>query len=135
MWADQRDWVAAHPEFIDQACEELSVQIPAGLVRVAEEFGEIVGFSALLPADDGSVDIDGLFVAPDHLRAGVGTALVADIVERMRRDGVERLTVLANPNALPFYERVGFRSIEWRATAFKSAMWMEMLIPSPASPA
>jgi len=135
VWDDQREWVLANPDLINGNARDLDAQIPAGGVRVAEEGDELLGFSAIVRSADGEADLDGLFVSPARMRTGIGAALVADVVERLRRDGVRRLTVLANLNALGFYERVGFTAFELRPTDFKEAMLMEILIPSPSSPA
>ena len=48
-----------------------------------------------------------LFVEPRHIRGGVGRALLAHAVAEARQRGAERLTILADPNAVGFYERNG----------------------------
>lgn len=101
MWEDDRPFLLANPDVI-----ELPVaHIQAGFVRVA---GEVpLGFSVLLPRQADAL-LDGLFVAPDHWRRGVGRALVADAAARARAAGLLALEVVANGNALGFYERLGF---------------------------
>ena len=135
IWDDQREFVLAHPEFEDEARDDLARQIPAGFVRVAEVDGEIAGFAVAIPDSDDDFILDGLFVRPERMRQGIGAALVADTAARLASRGVARLTVLANVNALAFYERAGFVAIEIRPTQFLPAMWMELVIPPPSSPA
>ncbi len=56
----------------------------------------------------------GMFVAPEHVRRGVGTALLAHLVDDVRHDpGILQLILTvtdSNLSARAFYERAGFRS-------------------------
>ena len=55
--------------------------------------------------------IDQLFVDPDHQRAGLGSALLAAMLERRLRPAT--LHVFAeNGRARAFYERFGFRQVD-----------------------
>ena len=58
---------------------------------------------------EGDAELDGLFVEPDLWRHGIGALLVHDVVVWARAHGAQRVDVVANPNALGFYEKVGFR--------------------------
>src|SRR3954451_4734566 len=99
-----REQLADAPEAIELPAE----QIAARLVRVAERDGAVAGFSVLLAADGGACELDGLFVEPESMRGGIGRALVED-AERIARDqGASRIGVVANPQAVAFYEAVGF---------------------------
>jgi GNAT superfamily N-acetyltransferase len=122
VWEEYREALAAHPDAI-----ELDPQlVRAGRVRVAEADGLVLGFSVLLPAADGACELDGLFVEPAVMRGGVGRALVADAAERARAEGAERISVIANPNARPFYDAVGFEAGEPAETRFGPAAWMHL---------
>lgn len=68
------------------------------------------GFSGVLPIEDGRCELDDLFVEPDRMRLGVGRLLVADLASRAADAGARYVDVIANPNALGFYERVGFQA-------------------------
>ena len=114
VWEEYRDDLLAHPEAIDVPVE----MVRSGAVRVAEDGGRVLGFSAVLPGVDGVCELDGLFVEPDVMRGGVGRALVEDAVDRLRSAGVERLEVTANPRALGFYEKVGFVAVGSADTEF-----------------
>src|ERR1700733_1560794 len=59
-----RDALLRHPGAIDLPAE----QIAAGGVFVVEEDGAIVGFSAILPREDGDTELDALFVEPSIQR-------------------------------------------------------------------
>src|SRR3954470_23112414 len=69
-----REQLLAHPDAIELPVE----QIDAGFVRVAEFKGATAGFAVLLAADHGACELDGLFVEPEHWRAGVGRRLIED---------------------------------------------------------
>jgi GNAT superfamily N-acetyltransferase len=68
---------------------------------------QLLGFSSHLVAGD-AVELEDLFVAPSAWRRGVGRALVRDVVSIAQSLDRTRITVTTNPNALAFYESVGF---------------------------
>src|SRR5262249_37043555 len=90
----------AHLEGPPEAVELPAEQIAAGLVRVAERDGAIAGFSVLLECVDEACELDGLFVEPDRMRAGVGRMLVEDAKRIARERGAKRIDVVANPQAV-----------------------------------
>jgi GNAT superfamily N-acetyltransferase len=115
-----RDQLLAHPDAVDLPAGH----IDQGLVRVAEQAGTIVGFAVLLPAVEHACELDGLFVEPDHWRAGVGRLLIEDAVRIASARDATQIDVIANPEAVAFYRRVGFvEGIEVR-TRFGSARRM-----------
>jgi GNAT superfamily N-acetyltransferase len=71
------------------------------------EGGRILGFATGVPTGT-HVELDDLFVDPDHQRHGVGRVLIEDIVAGARADGMTRVEVTANPDAEAFYEKAGF---------------------------
>jgi GNAT superfamily N-acetyltransferase len=123
VWEEYRADLAAHPDAIALAPE----LVAAGRVRVAVSAdGRVVGFSVVLPARDGACELDGLFVEPAAMRRGIGRALVADAADRARAEGARRMSVIANPRAVGFYERVGFVAGEAADTRFGPATWMHL---------
>jgi GNAT superfamily N-acetyltransferase len=88
-------------------------QIAAGNVWVATGVdGEVTGMVALGPSEQrNTLDLDKLFVEPQYIRTGVGRALIAHAIDEARRRDAKRLTILADPNAAGFYERIGARWI------------------------
>lgn len=106
VWEDTRADLLARPELIDVP----TTQIESGQVIVAD-IGGVVGFAAILPRDDGDVELDGLFTEPRHFRGGIGRTLVDAVVEEAKGLGASAVHVLANRNVLAFYEAVGFRVI------------------------
>lgn len=119
-----RAQLAAHPDAI-----ELSAHlIAAGAVRVAEQDGVIVGFASLLAPRGGGCELDGLFVEPERMRHGVGRRLVDDARRIARKRGATRIDVVANPQALAFYQRVGFTTSGEARTRFGMAPRMSLFL-------
>jgi predicted N-acetyltransferase YhbS len=119
-----REQLAANPD----AIELPEAQITAGLVRVAEQDGAVVGFAVLLEAREDACELDGLFVEPGRMRGGVGRALVEDATAIARDRGATRIDVVANPQALAFYEAVGFRPAGEAQTRFGPAPRLSLAV-------
>ena len=116
--------LAAHPDAIEFPAE----QITAGLVRVAEQDGVIIGFAVLLERAADACELDGLFVEPERMRAGVGRRLVEDAKRIARERGATRIEVVANPQAVAFYEAVGFLAVGEVQTRFGPAPRMSVSV-------
>jgi len=83
--------------------------IAAGRVLVATDAGgRALGMACVLP-DGETADLDALFVDPPAIGSGAGRALFDASVALARRLGGRRMTILADPHAAPFYERMGAR--------------------------
>ena len=124
MWDTDRPFLLANPGVIVLPLE----QVRAGQVRVAVDEDLLLGFSAVLPLGPDAVELDGLFVDPDHMRGGIGAALVADVAATARAGGATRLEVTANTNALAFYEREGFVTVGEVMTQFRPAPRMHLAL-------
>jgi GNAT superfamily N-acetyltransferase len=99
--------------FLEACREELTVRpelLGPWRVTVIEEGGRLDGFSAL-SGDPPEGEIEFLFVEPTKIGAGLGRALLKDVVERASAEGFEGLVVVSDPGAVPFYERMGARRI------------------------
>jgi len=117
-----RGQLAAHPDAIELSAD----LIRAGAVRVAEQDGAIVGFAALLPPNAAACELDALFVEPHRMRSGVGRKLIDDAKRIAREHGATRIDVVANPQAVAFYERVGFKTSGQAETRFGMAPRMSL---------
>jgi GNAT superfamily N-acetyltransferase len=80
-----------------------------GRVFVFEDRGAVLGFAVVLPRDDGQAQLDGLFVEPEAWGRGIGRRLVDHALDAAREGGAIGLTLIANANALGFYEKCGFQ--------------------------
>ena len=76
-------------------------------------------------------ELDDLFVEPDSMGLGVGRLLVEDVAARAATEGANRVMVTANPRALGFYERLGFRITGEASTRFAPAPRMTLDLPAP----
>ena len=121
IWEESREALLAHPD----AIEIPLAQLEAGAVRVAEIEGAVVGFSAVI-ACDGWIELDGLFVEPEHMRKGIGRRLVEDVVANARERGERAIEVTANPRALRFYLSVGFVEVGTVETRFGPGVRMRL---------
>ena len=82
------------------------------------------------PISGGGCELDDLFVEPDSMRRGVGRLLVADVATRAALAGASHVDVIANPNALGFYERLGFEITGRASTRFGDAPRMSLELRS-----
>ncbi|MEO8093945.1 MAG: GNAT family N-acetyltransferase [Pseudolysinimonas sp.] len=112
----------AHPEAVDTPAE----QFEAGQVTVAEIDGAVLGFAALIPRDDGNLELDALFTEPAAWRQGIARALVQHGADRARADGISAIHVIGNPHAAEFYLAVGFVPIGPADTEFGPATAYEL---------
>ncbi len=100
-------------EFMRHSARALAVSeadIERGTVLVAfDAAGRVLGMASVLVEDDGLADLDAMFVDPPAIGGGAGRALFAAAADLARRHGARRMTILADPNAAPFYERMGAR--------------------------
>ena len=83
--------------------------IAADRVLVAvNDGGTVVGMASVVPEGETS-DLDMLFVDPPAIGRGAGRAMYDAALALARRQGARRMTILADPHAAAFYERMGAR--------------------------
>ena len=109
-----REALLAHPDAIELPI----VQIEAGRVFVAERDGALLGFSVVLPRDNGAAELDGLFVEPSAWRHGIGRKLVEAACALAWAGGSSALYVIGSPHSAGFYYRCGFELLGETATRF-----------------
>lgn len=81
-----------------------------GRVFVARFGDSLAGVGVVLPpAMGGRAELAHLFVDPPWMGRGVGRALVGHALARARQEGARQMTVLSDPFARDFYERLGAR--------------------------
>jgi ribosomal protein S18 acetylase RimI-like enzyme len=90
---------------------------PATTVTIAELDGAVAGFCTVAtPSRDddaapGTAEIPAIYVDPDHMRRGVGAALLGAALEGLDQGGWGRVTLwvfAGNDAARAFYARFGF---------------------------
>ncbi len=109
------------PELLARWADDLRIE-PADIVRdqvllatdsdAADDAADdaILGFARVVERADHAQLAD-LWVEPASMGAGVGRSLWAAAVEAARRLPFDELRFAADPNAEPFYERMGARRI------------------------
>ena len=128
VWEEYREQLRAHPDAIELPAEAIA----AGRVRVALHDGGVAGFSVVTDIRDGACELDGLFVEPELMGRGIGRELVDDAVARAH--AATRLDVIANPRAVGFYEKLGFRHAGEVPTRFGPGLRMHLDIRSQEAP-
>jgi ribosomal protein S18 acetylase RimI-like enzyme len=105
-WGYPERWIEQWQEALTITPEFISDNEVYG--AVFEE--EIAGFYALV-ARDREVELEHLWVLPEHIGAGIGRALFDHAVRRAAALGVTTLSIEADPNAEGFYRRMGARRV------------------------
>lgn len=99
-------------EFMRRSAASLrvsSADIALGRVLVAVDGKDRArGVASVIPAG-ASADLDLFFVDPPFMGRGVGRVLFKAAVQAAYMFGARTLTILADPNAAAFYERMGAR--------------------------
>ena len=99
-------------EFMRLCVASLTVSeatIAEGRVLVAtDEAGRTIGTASVL-RDGNDAELGLMFVDPSAIGGGIGRALFDEAVKLARQLGYRRMTILADVNAAPFYERMGAR--------------------------
>lgn len=116
----------AHPD----ALEWPASSVDEGRTFVAverEEHGRVIGFATMFESSK-FVELEDLFVDPEHMRRGVGTCLVRQVVALARHHRFDRIELTANRHALAFYENAGFVVDGETETRFGTAPRMHLSI-------
>jgi GNAT superfamily N-acetyltransferase len=107
-WAAKAHWgYPAH--WMEQWRELLTITpefIAANETFAAVRDGRMIAFHALLETAE-TLRLEHLWVLPEQMGQGVGRILFAQATARATVRGASRLTIEADPNAEPFYRRMG----------------------------
>jgi len=105
--------------------------VETGCAFVAEDdTNRILGVCQIDPGgNSGTLDL--LFIEPGAIGSGAGRALFDEAVRRMTARGEAQMTILSDPDARGFYERMGARFIEDRPSDVfegRKLPWLEFEI-------
>jgi GNAT superfamily N-acetyltransferase len=93
-----------------EACRgELSIdphELRSTSIAIAEDHGTIVGVAQVKVVGN-EADLLKLFVEPTALRGGIGKALFVWAAYTATTMGADHLVIEADPDAAPFYRRMG----------------------------
>lgn len=79
-----------------------------GVAQITEPFEEAGGRA---------MELDLLFIAPEAIGTGLGRRLYDWALDQARAAGCDRLVILSDPHAAPFYTAMGAARVEERASA------------------
>jgi ribosomal protein S18 acetylase RimI-like enzyme len=94
---------------------ELTVLEPPAkddVVLVAGVRDRLVSFTTARALGDDGFTVTDLFVDPDHMRSGIGRALIDAVVATATKSGRTRIEVDANRHSVAFYVRLGFEAVQ-----------------------
>ena len=77
------------------------------IVAVAEQGGALAGFYGLRRDAEGGWHLEHLWLAPMHIRRGWGRELFQAAVAAARTRGIAEFHIKSDPNAEPFYLKMG----------------------------
>jgi GNAT superfamily N-acetyltransferase len=104
----KRHW--GYPErWIDHWQDDLTIS-PDYLANnhavVAESNGQIIGFYCLADRND-KVELDHMWVAPEHMGLGVGKELFIHAMQYAAARNISEIEISSDPNAEGFYSKMG----------------------------
>lgn len=85
-------------------------ELVSSRIAVAADGDDVLGV-AQVKLSGRDADLQKLFVEPAAMRGGIGKALFAWAIDVSREIGAVRMTIEADPDAAPFYRRLGARDI------------------------
>ena len=82
--------------------------------------GFIVGYYSYIFKNEKVIELDYLFILPEHIGKGFGKHLVLDFLNRIKEEKIERIILDSEPNAEEFYSKMGFVKIGEFETSIKN---------------
>ncbi|MGB1042608.1 MAG: GNAT family N-acetyltransferase [Tenacibaculum sp.] len=73
---------------------------------------EVAGFYALHNPKEERIELEMLFVLPKFIGKGIGKQLLSHALTKAKEQNAVAITLLADPNAVPFYKAQGFYEID-----------------------
>ncbi|MCB0191766.1 MAG: GNAT family N-acetyltransferase [Anaerolineae bacterium] len=118
--ASKRYW--NYPETdIDLWRESLTftpANISKAMVYVAAHEEKVVGFYSLIHTlDDTVYELDDLWIQPSYIGQGIGKKLFKHAVALVEAQDGTMLRLVAEPNAIGFYQKMGMRKVAERASS------------------
>ena len=121
-----------HTESVTKLCDQYTQEIITGWLinrkpegyfdgidlkemYVYEVNGEILGFNHAKPGE-----IRAIFVSSKSVKQGIGTALLTHAISHAQHPETEVIKLQATLNAVPFYEKFGFKQVEKSALRCKT---------------
>lgn len=80
----------------------------------------IIGYYSYVFKNEKVIELDNLFVLPEHIGKGFGKYLVLDFLNRIKETGIEKITLDSEPHAENFYSKMGFVKVGEFETSIKN---------------
>lgn len=100
---------------MDEWQDELTITVAhlcQGEYWVALDGEQIIGCASLYPDKDlQSGKVCSFFIDPDHQGRGIGRLMWTQLLERAHAYAMTDLRLDADPNAVPFYQAMGFKIV------------------------
>jgi ribosomal-protein-alanine N-acetyltransferase len=109
---------------------------PPKRLFIAESSGNLTGFAAAQILAD-ACELESIAVSPAARRSGIGSELLATILEWARKHAVSRVQLevrAGNTAAIAFYERAGFRRDGLRRGYYSDPPEDALLLSLPLAP-
>lgn len=103
--------VLRKPLGLEYTPEQLAAEWSDIHLAAFDATGEMVGILLLTPQNEREVKMRQVAVAPDWQGKGIGAALVAVSEEKAQSLGFQIITLHARETAVPFYLRLGYKSV------------------------
>ncbi len=103
-WGYQQEWMQMWED-------ELTISpdyIRGNKVYKATYNAKIAGYYSLSFINDKVAELDNLFVLPKFIGKGIGKKLMHHAIETAQFLGLHQIVLEADPNAVGFYEKLGF---------------------------
>ena len=113
-WGYPETMMRVFREELTITADELGTLLVATL---ALEAGKPVGYFSLRATPHDGIELEHLFVEPDHFGRGVGSLLLAEASRRATEMGQREMTLIADPFADSFYAKHGAEVIGQHASA------------------
>ena len=107
-WSYPEEWIALWRDDLTYT----AARFESETILIAELDGEVAGFAAIKREGD-DAELEGLWVDPARMGRGVGRALLAAALDAARAVGAGDMIIVADPNAVGFYEGAGARQVGW----------------------
>jgi N-acetylglutamate synthase-like GNAT family acetyltransferase len=88
---------------------------------VAENDGRVIGFASLTYPEEGTVEIQALYIHPDFQKRGAGSALMKEVCSIKKKQGYKKLVLwtMREGPSLNFYQKQGMK----KSSSVKEKLW------------
>lgn len=81
--------------------------------------GEIIGYYSFFKTEENVLKLDNLFILPEYIGTGLGKILMNNFLDHAKNQGVEKISLDAEPKAEEFYAKFGFITVGKLETLIK----------------